>query len=42
VHAGEQSQLKAGAVKAAEYISPKMLGYVTPAGKKAMKFGDCQ
>lgn len=42
VHAGEQSQLNAGAVKAALYISPRILGYVTPAGKKAMKLGDCQ
>jgi hypothetical protein len=42
VHAGLHSQLKAGAVNAAEYISPSMDGYVTPAGKKAMKLGDCQ
>lgn len=42
VQAGEQSQLKAGAVNAAEYTSPRMLGYVTFAGKKAMKLGDCQ
>jgi hypothetical protein len=42
VHAGEQSQLKAGALKAAEYISPRMLGYVTVEGKKAMNLGDCQ
>jgi hypothetical protein len=32
VQAGEQSQLKAGAVKVAEYISPRILGYVTLAG----------
>ena len=42
MHAGEHNQLNAGAVNAAEYISPSILGYVTPAGKKAMKLGDCQ
>lgn len=42
VQAGLHSQLKAGAVNAAEYISPRREGYVTSAGKKAMKFGDCQ
>ena len=42
VQAGLQSQLNAGAVKAAEYISPSIEGYVTPAGKNAMNFGDCQ
>jgi hypothetical protein len=41
VHAGEHNQLNAGALNAAEYISPRILGYVTVAGKNAMKFGDC-
>lgn len=42
VHAGLQSQLNAGALKAALYISPRIEGYVTVDGKKAMKFGCCQ
>jgi hypothetical protein len=39
--AGEQIQLKAGAVKAAEYNSPSMPGKEEEAGKKAIKLGDC-
>lgn len=42
VHAGLHSQLNAGAVKAALYISPRIDGYVAHAGKKARKSGDCQ
>ena len=41
VAAGEQSQLKLAEVKAAEYRSPRMPGYVEFAGKKARKLGCC-
>ena len=41
VAAGEQSQLKFADVKAAEYSSPRIPGYVEFAGKNARKLGDC-
>jgi hypothetical protein len=40
VTAGEQIQLNAGAVKAAEYNSPSRPGKEEDAGKKAMKLGE--
>ena len=41
VTAGLQIQLKAGALNAALYSSPRIAGNEELDGKKAMKFGDC-